>query len=698
MSKINILKKHVAELIAAGEVVERPSSVIKELVENSIDAKSKNVTVEIKNGGITYMRVSDDGEGIEREDVKKAFLKNATSKIFKEDDLNKISTLGFRGEALPSISAVSKMEIITKAANEDLGTRYELLGGQEGELEDIGASKGTSIIVRDLFYNIPARLKFLKKDISESNAIAKLLDCLALSHPEVSFRFIRDGKEILDTPGDDKIESAIYSVYGKEFSEGLIPINYSLNNLKVSGFISLPSKARPSRSMQHFFINGRYVKTRTAMVALEEAYKGSIMVQKFPSCVIYISVPFDCIDVNVHPSKVEVRFVNEKPVFELIYHGVKSALLHKDMPINMQLGVVKPTHEKNSENTVKQAPLEEETPEPDIKNGILNADEEPLKEHRKLDLFSINSNPKNNVDSSCEDDIEIFIPKKIKNTGYEQGSLSYDLFNKNTVEAEIYKNGNETSAERKELGSKEIIGLNIKEESSKNIKKSAQDKARVAESLYNSFDAIKVPEAGEQAKIYPSEGDSIDSFALIGEVFNTYIIAQINKTDLIIIDKHAAHERLIYEDLMAKKDKPYSQVLLEPVIVTLSKDEYDAVINNLKLFEDAGFMVEDFGEGTVVTRATPLALDTPDIKNIIIEMAAHILEHKSDIEASYKQWLYQNVACRAAIKGGLKCEREEIWTLIEKLKQNPNIKYCPHGRPISMIIKKSEIEKQFGRA
>ena len=341
MSKINVLNKHIAELIAAGEVVERPSSVVKELVENAIDAKASSITVEIKNGGITHIRVTDNGEGIEKDDVKKAFLKNATSKILLADDLEKISTLGFRGEALASICAVSKVEIITKTKDEIMGVHYEVEGGEEGNVEEIGASNGTTIIVKDLFYNVPARLKFLKKDISESNAIAKLIDRLALSHPDVSFKFIKDGQMVLNTPGDGEVNSAIYSVYGKDFNDSLIPLEYSLNGLKACGYISLPAYARVNRNMQHFFINGRYVKTKTAMVALEEAFKGAIMVQKFPSCVLYITVPFDMVDVNVHPSKVEVRFVNEKPIFDLIYHGVKTALLNRDKPVSMKMGVQK---------------------------------------------------------------------------------------------------------------------------------------------------------------------------------------------------------------------------------------------------------------------------------------------------------------------------------------------------------------------
>jgi len=330
MGVINVLDKHVAELIAAGEVVERPASVIKELVENSIDAGAKNITVEIKNGGTTFMRVADDGCGIYRDDIKVAFLRHATSKVKVESDLDSISTLGFRGEALASICAVSRLQLITRNVNEEIGTSYEIDGGEEQSFDDAGCPVGTTFVIRDLFYNIPARAKFLKKDVSEGNAVSNIIDKTALSHPEIAFTYIKDGKQVLRTFGDGKLISAIYSVFGKDFAKGLIPVDYQLDAIKVYGYISKPEHSRPNRNMQNFFINGRYIKTRTAMVALEEAFKGSIMVGKFPSCVLNIELPCEIIDVNVHPSKLEVRFINERPVFDAIYHTVKSSLMKYD--------------------------------------------------------------------------------------------------------------------------------------------------------------------------------------------------------------------------------------------------------------------------------------------------------------------------------------------------------------------------------
>ena len=337
MPKIQVLNKQVAELIAAGEVVDRPSSVIKELVENAVDAGATIITVEIRRGGVTFMRVTDNGCGIAPEDVPTAFLRHATSKVVGEDDLNSIATLGFRGEALASISAVAHVELLTRTPGAVAGVRYTCGGAEEPTLEDAGCPEGTTILVRDLFYNTPARMKFLKKDSTEGNSVAGILDKLALSHPEISFRFLRDGKEQLHTPGDGKLSSTIYAVYGREFSSTLIPVHYELGHVKVEGFISAPTSSRPNRSMQNFFINGRYIRSRTAMAALEEAYKGSIMVGKFPACVLHLHLSFGAVDVNVHPAKLEVRFVNERPIFDAVYHGVKSALHAGDKPKVMEL-------------------------------------------------------------------------------------------------------------------------------------------------------------------------------------------------------------------------------------------------------------------------------------------------------------------------------------------------------------------------
>ena len=332
MPEINILPKEVYQLIAAGEVVERPSSVVKEMIENSVDAGATHITVEIKHGGSTYIRITDDGCGIARDQVKKVFISHATSKIKMQEDLNAIGTLGFRGEAMASISAVSKVELLTRADGEPNGTRYEIAGGEEKDLSDAGCPNGTTIVVRDIFYNTPARMKFLKKDVTEGNAVAAIVDSMAISHPEISFRFIRDSKQVLITSGNGDLKSTAYSVFGRDFSSALIPVDYSVNNMRVTGLVTKPFASRKSRAMQYFFINSRLVKSKTAMAALEQAYKNSIMVGRFPGCILNIECDTSFVDVNVHPAKIEVRFANERPVFELIYYGVKSAIQAGDSP------------------------------------------------------------------------------------------------------------------------------------------------------------------------------------------------------------------------------------------------------------------------------------------------------------------------------------------------------------------------------
>ncbi|CDB24122.1 dNA mismatch repair protein MutL [Clostridium sp. CAG:557] len=662
MAKINILDKHIAELIAAGEVVERPSSVIKELVENSIDAGATEITVEVKNGGVAYMRITDNGCGIEQDDVKNAFLRNATSKIKFEDDLNNISTLGFRGEALFSVCAVSKVELMTRTNGQEVGTHYKIEGGKETLFEDCGCSQGTTIIVRDLFYNTPARMKFLKKDSSEGSSIAKVLDRIALSHPEIAFKFIRENKLKLNTPGNGEVGSAIYAVYGKEFFSSLMELDYKLNGIKLGGFISKPTSPRSSRNMQHFFINGRYVKSRTAMVALEEAFKGSIMVQKFPACVMYISLPFDTIDVNVHPSKVEVRFIDERPIFDAIYHGVKTALVKGEKPVlqneNKMVSDVSNFTPKNS--TVKATDF-----------NVLKKDNKIKNFESKIDLPKIEKNLseqvdaiKKIVDKTKDEEPKVFLPKK-----FENGYTKKLNFEKKLVSSD----------------GKPLIFEHINNEVKTLTKNDNLLEKNTAET---ENDLEKV----EQILLISEDFD----FKIKGEVFNTYIIVEKNSDELVIIDKHAAHERMIYEELKSTQTTPLSQMFLEPVVVSLSKDEHMAIVENMDLFANSGFEIDDFGNGAVVVRAAPSYLDNVCICDIVTQMSNYILEHRKKVQSDYVEWLYENIACRAAIKAGKESKFEEMQALVKKIiKEDP--RFCPHGRPVAITVKKHDIEKRFGR-
>lgn len=665
MGKINVLDKHISELIAAGEVVERPSSVVKELIENSIDANATAIEIEIKNGGTSYIKISDNGQGILREDVPKAFLRHATSKVKNHDDLDSIKTLGFRGEALASIAAVSKVEMITKSENELAGTCYKIEGSDEVSIEDIGCPTGTTIIIRDLFYNTPARMKFLKKDASEASSVSAIVDRIALSHPDISFKFIKNSKEELNTPGDSNIKSCIYSVYGKSFSAGLIPVKYELNGVKVYGFTCDTNSARPNRSMQHFFINGRYVKSKTMMVALEQAYKGSIMVGKFPSCVLYLELSYEVIDVNVHPAKIEVRFINERPIFDAVYYGIKTSINKLDRPLEMLLNDNNISNEKKIIND-------------NLNKEILKVSDPTVKN----DYYTMKPIPTNNVNVEEPD---VFIPKK---------SVSYSPLPLKPIKLEkkqtIYKdNTKEDATSKKALHVDEAHSNPFFEENNKE-----QHNIILEEEKIGNF-SIAEDESNKNAVTFFSLDN--DKINVIGEVFSTYIVLEKNKDKLLLVDKHAAHERLIYEKLKKESGKSFSQYLLTPLTVTLEKKEYSAVISNLNLFSEAGFEIDDFGSGTVIVRSSPLYLEHDDISDSIIEMAGYILENKENISTKYVDWLYHNIACRAAIKSGDKSNKDELIALIKKLDENPELRHCPHGRPILINITKKEIEKQFGR-
>lgn len=663
MGKINVLDKHISELIAAGEVVERPSSVVKELIENSIDANATAIEIEIKNGGTSYIKISDNGQGILREDVPKAFLRHATSKVKNHDDLDSIKTLGFRGEALASIAAVSKVEMITKSENELAGTCYKIEGSDEVSIEDIGCPTGTTIIIKDLFYNTPARMKFLKKDASEASSVSAIVDRIALSHPDISFKFIKNSKEELNTPGDGNIKSCIYSVYGKSFSAGLIPVKYELNGVKVYGFTCDTNSARPNRSMQHFFINGRYVKSKTMMVALEQAYKGSIMVGKFPSCVLYLELSYEVIDVNVHPAKIEVRFINERPIFDAVYYGIKTSINKLDRPLEMLLNDNNISNEKKIIND-------------NLNKEILKVSDPTVKN----DYYTMKPIPTNNVNVEEPD---VFIPKK--NVAYSP--LKPIELEKNQT---IYKdNTKEDVTSKKALHLDEAHSNPFFEENNKE-----QHNIILEEEKIDSFSIAEDESNKNTVTFFSLDNDKIN---VIGEVFSTYIVLEKNKDKLLLVDKHAAHERLIYEKLKKESRKSFSQYLLTPLTVTLEKKEYSAVISNLNLFSEAGFEIDDFGSGTVIVRSSPLYLEHDDISDAIIEMAGYILENKENISTKYVDWLYHNIACRAAIKSGDKSNKDELIALIKKLDENPELRHCPHGRPILINITKKEIEKQFGR-
>ena len=693
MAKINILPKHIAELIAAGEVVERPASVVKELLENAIDAGATTITLEIRNGGVRYIRITDNGCGIDHEDVPKAFLSHATSKVRDENDLNSIFTLGFRGEALASIAAVSKTEILTKTENESLGTSYAVEGGVQTRYDQAGCPNGTTIVVRDLFYNTPARMKFLKKDVAEANAVADVVDKISLSHPEVSVRFIREGKQALITPGDGKLMSAIYSVFGRTFAESLLEVDYKLDGVEVCGYVCKPMSSRPSRAMQYFFLNGRYIKSRACVASMENAYKNSIMVGKFPSCVLNVKVRPEVVDINVHPAKTEVRFSDERKVSSAVYFAVKSALESFDtmpeldlsraakvtqraVPESVQLSMLDDEPEKKADfsgsiftpktkdtvnNTVKAEPKKDfwqSIPAKDFKQKPTQspAKSEKAKEENEPDLIGA---AMQNIKAKNEQMHKIApVPQKQKPV-VSAGRVAEEVDFAAAVKPDVKENRPETK------------------------------KAEPAVTVKTQQSAPSKPQQNNTVSNKP--------IRLLGEVFKTYVICEFDGK-VVMIDKHAAHERIIYNKMKAAaKENVSSQVLLSAVKVTHNKNEYTAVIENLDAFKSAGYLIEDFGDGVVVVRECPMLISGDDVEDTVIEMAAYLTENRTNIETETIDRIHHTAACKAAIKAGYKNSTAEMKVLAEQVLYDENVRYCPHGRPVLIELSKYELEKQFGR-
>lgn len=630
MPKINVLPKQVSELIAAGEVVERPASVIKELVENSIDAGADAVTVEIQHGGIKYIRVTDNGCGISGEDVPLAFMRHATSKIKSGADLDSISTLGFRGEALAAVSSVARVELFTKTVSSQFGTHYRIEGGVEQLQEEAGCPDGTTIIIRDIFYNTPARMKFLKKDVSEANAAAAVIDRMALSHPEVSFKLIRDGKQTLATSGDGKIESAVYSVLGREFAGSMIPVNNSLEQITVTGLTCKPVACRSTRGGQFVFLNGRLVRSGTVTAAAEQAYKNSMMVGKFPGFVLYLKIPYNSVDVNVHPAKTEVRFSDERRIFDAVYYAVKNALSSGDTrpEIKLNSSVFNPYERLKTEQFAQQA-IKTET----IAERVYA--EKPAEPYRPSGTARFSKSPQ-----------------------ILRNSAGPEFMNNFSV---VGEDGDKKKYQAPPRPDKEYA------------------------------DKIAVPVENSASEITESERPEV---IFIGEAFETYIIVQ-SGSSIFMIDKHAAHERMLFNRLKNNQSVEV-QALLAPVTVMLPKEEYDAVISGKELLLSSGFEIEDFGNSSVLVRTVPATLTKEDIPLLISELAGNLLKnHTAEVERLDD--IYHTVACKAAIKAGSRTSKEEMRRLAETVLSSKDIMYCPHGRPVAFEIKKYELEKQFGR-
>ena len=632
MPKINLLSKEIAELIAAGEVIDRPCSVIKELIENSIDSGATAITAEIKNGGTTYMRISDNGCGISEEDIRTAFLRHATSKVKEKCDLDKILTLGFRGEALASIAAVSRVEVLTKVKGEQFGTHYIIEGSEEKLIEQCGCPDGTMIIIRDIFYNVPARQKFLKKDVTEGNAVSSVIAKLALSHPDISFKFIRDNRQDIMTPGDNDSYSAVYAVLGRAFADSLIPVDYTYDGIRVSGYTVKPLSAGSNRKLQNFFVNRRFVKSVTCTVSLEEAYRNVIMTGKFPSCVINLDIPPETIDVNVHPTKIEVRFSDEKTVFDAVYFAVKNAVMSYDI----------------------------------MKNEKKEAPPEPIK---KVD-YSVKVTP--------------VVPTYTKS---DQLSLSSE---RKPLEVSAEKAGEVKPVATKNT---EVIEKSFEEPKIESLK---SDIPKNTEFRYISQKAFQKREEPVPQEEVVKEEKKLPEYRVIGEFLKTYILVEC-ESELIVIDKHAAHERILFEKLKAADNGFSSQLLATPESVLLTPEQRAVVEENREIVENTGFTFSFSENNEVLITGIPTIFNIDDTAEIFCEIADNLSENRNDPQSARLDEIYHSMACKAAIKAHDRNDIKELEHLVKQVLSDDRIRYCPHGRPVLSVITEKELEKRFKR-
>ena len=636
MPKILQLSQHVANLIAAGEVVERPASVVKELLENAVDAGASKITVEIRDGGMTFLRVTDNGCGMEASDARTAFLRHATSKLRSAEDLAAIETMGFRGEALAAIASVSRIDLMTKTADSLSGTSLHLEAGTITEESEVGCPDGTTIIVRDLFYNTPARMKFMKSDTVEGGRVAAAVQMQALAHPEVAFTFIRDGKQILATPGDGALQSAVYCVYGRECAK-MVKVESRWESYTLTGYVSKPTDSRPSRSLQTFFVNDRPVQSKLLIRALEEAYRNQIMVGKFPACVLHLKVPANAVDVNVHPAKTEVKFLSEKAVFDCVHYGVLAAL-----------------NQQTDRPQVQFKPAPQPAPAPQPVAAPKSAPQTPPKQQS---FFRTMTTEEYKVFSGVLKDA----PQPKKEAAAATAAA---------VERQM-------TAPIKEFVVKPVITPDPVP-----AKPQPAPPAPRPE-----------PEVIQEEIAMPKE----IPWRMVGELYNSYIIVEQGE-EAFLIDKHAAHERILFEKLKANQEAISSQMLLAPVPVRLNAEGAAELLANKTLLQELGFEIDEFGDNTVLLRQIPMDL-SPDMAAEAAEsLAADLLSGRRESASTVRDELLHTVACKAAIKAGWDSDEAELLVLVKQVMAREDLKYCPHGRPICVTLSKKQLEKQFKRS
>ena len=631
--KIIQLSPHIANLIAAGEVVERPASVAKELLENAVDAGASQITVEIRNGGMTFLRVTDNGCGMSAADARTAFLRHATSKLRTAEDLAAIATMGFRGEALAAIASVSRIELLTKTPGSISGTSIVLEAGNILEETEAGCPDGTTIVVRDLFFNTPARMKFMKSDAYEGSRITAAVQMQALAHPSVAFKLIKDGKQILSTPGDGKLEAAVYCIYGRECAH-MIKVESRWEQYSLAGFVSKPTDARPSRSMQTFFVNGRPVKSRLLIAALEEAYRNQIMAGKFPACVLHLTLPPHMVDVNVHPAKTEIKFLSEKNAFDAVHYGVLSAL--------------------------NKTP---DRPQVQFKTPPVGADA-PI------------------------------VPNKpatppAKQEGFFRTMTAQEYKTFSTAITEMPKPRQEAAAAAVEAVKKapvlrEHVVLPLPETK---LPPMPQAPAAPAAPI------IPEPEQIQQQLPMPQQ----IPWRLVGELYRSYVLVEQGE-EAFLIDKHAAHERILFDKLKANQETISSQSLLIPQTLRLGTEAAAQLLANTELLEELGFEIEEFGNATLLIRRIPMDLPEGEAASALEELADKLIDRRRETSQTVRDEILHTVACKAAIKAGWHTDPVELEALVKQVMSNEDLKYCPHGRPICITLSKKQLEKQFKRS
>ena len=689
MAVIRVLDKHTAELIAAGEVVERPASAAKELMENSIDAGATQISISIESGGVKLIEVSDNGTGIEPEYISTAFIRHATSKIEDEVDLAAIHTLGFRGEALASIASVARVELLTRTSSSEFASLYRNEGGEEYPAEPGARAVGTTIRVRDLFFNTPARMKFLKKDASEGTFVADVVNRLALSHPEISFRFVREGKLQYVTPGDGDLRGAAYAVLGREFSRDLIEVDSASGLYRLRGLVTPPKSCRASRSMQYFYINGRYVRNRTMMAGMETAFKGTTMQGKFPGGILMLEMPAELVDVNVHPAKTEVRFAQENDVFNAVYYAVKQALAS---PGSGERSFV---FDKAARPARESFAAVDSATGNDISKNDDIIEENDVKKENFTGLSAV-------IPGQSEPGVlqkrprapqPAAQPGPAKPAGW--GAPLRESLALHSTPAE------KPRPSFRPAGQESQLDITLTEEA----EAAALPDTPPAPQRPAAPAAPPEPEAGDPAEdaafVQPEQtvlpgADAPAKLEYVGEAFRTYIIAQ-RGDELCLIDKHAAHERQLYEKLAASYGDVPCQLLLSPLVITLSAEEKQAVMDNLLLLEHAGIEVGDFGGSTVLLRAVPCDVEQDDLEDMLVEIASKLARGSRDALSEKTEWVLHSIACRAAVKAGDHASPQELMALAEKILAGEVPPFCPHGRPCVLKLTRKELEKQFGR-